>query len=88
MQEIHKFLHNIHIHKNTFHCEAELAALLFSKQLLLSHTPKPHYTEAKPWESLGSNIYIIHRKHWEFRREKKMKGILLSVLLGIFFYFR
>ena len=61
MQEIHKFLLCTRTHKTTLHCEAELAALLFSKQLLLSYTPKPHYTEAKPWESLGSNIHIIIR---------------------------
>ena len=46
MQEILKFSHSTHTHKTTLHRKAELATLLFSKQLLLSYTPKPHYTEA------------------------------------------
>ena len=46
MKKIHKLLLCTRTQKTTLHCQAELAALLFSKQLLLSYTPKPHYTEA------------------------------------------
>ena len=58
---------------------------LFLKQLLLSYTPKPHYTE-KPSESLGSNIHIMHPKYWGFRRQKKMK-VAKHIARDIFFAF-